>query len=619
MNFFRTIYRRSGSCACIRRALLAWLIAATGRYLLLPQQLRTLDALSSLQGANFGGFLISCGAVFLALTLLSGAFETARFERFALAGVFAFYGTLAVCASFSLPLLVVCLVILCLLAVYAHRGAESARETAVENHEKARSAKGTVAFAALLFSLFVGAWTVARVKSYGTPSYDFGLFAQMFHSMKTTLSPLTTLERDGLLSHFAVHFSPIYYLLLPFYALVPKPETLQVLQALLLASSVIPLWLIARRRGLPPMLCAMLCVLLLAYPALSGGTSYDLHENAFLTPLLLWLFYAIDAKKHVLLALFALLVLLVKEDAAVYVAVIGLYLLLRGLVQGRNRCDLLRGAALFAGALAYFGFVTALLNAEGEGVMNWRYNNMIYDGSGSLIAVVKAVLLNPMKALFECFEAEKLTYVAQTLLPLVGLPFFTRRYERFVLLIPYLLVNLLADYTYQHSVMFQYNFGSLACLFYLTVVNLSELSPRVPRLRTAVCAVALVASFAVLFAQVVPSARYYLNRYTADKTRYAQMDALLERIPDDASVTATTFLTTRLSDREILYDYQYCSREHLLSSEYVVLGYAKEYTVYSGDRKNLSYEDAVSELEAQGYTLWEELENCIAVYRKTPA
>lgn len=47
---------------------------------------------------------------------------------------------------------------------------------------------------------------------------------------------MTTCERDRVLSHFAVHVSPIYYLFLPFYALFPLPVTLEVLQALLLAS-----------------------------------------------------------------------------------------------------------------------------------------------------------------------------------------------------------------------------------------------------------------------------------------------------------------------------------------------------------------------------------------------
>nr|WP_289707141.1 DUF2079 domain-containing protein [Enterocloster clostridioformis] len=62
--------------------------------------------------------------------------------------------------------------------------------------------------------------------------------------MDKCLSPLTTCERDGLLSHFAVHLSPVFYVLLPFYKLVPRPETLLVLQSLVVISGMVPLCLL---------------------------------------------------------------------------------------------------------------------------------------------------------------------------------------------------------------------------------------------------------------------------------------------------------------------------------------------------------------------------------------
>ena len=93
-----------------------------------------------------------------------------------------------------------------------------------------------------LSSRFLRAPLSACVPDGFGPTFDFGIFSQMFHQMRTTGLPVTTVERDGPLSHFAVHVSPIYYLLLPFYCIYPKPVTLQVLQAAVLASAVIPLW-----------------------------------------------------------------------------------------------------------------------------------------------------------------------------------------------------------------------------------------------------------------------------------------------------------------------------------------------------------------------------------------
>ena len=82
--------------------------------------------------------------------------------------------------------------------------------------------------AAVWFS-FTAVMTVLRYRLNYASAYDFGIFSQMYYYMDKGLSPLTTCERDGLLSHFAVHLSPVFYVLLPFYKLVPRPETLLVL------------------------------------------------------------------------------------------------------------------------------------------------------------------------------------------------------------------------------------------------------------------------------------------------------------------------------------------------------------------------------------------------------
>ena len=167
-------------------------------------------------------------------------------------------------------------------------------------------------------------------------------------------------------------------------------------------------------------------------------------------------------------ALFSVLTCMVKEDAPVYVAVVrcggpaG-----SDLAPGRSGAGACLRAVMPVGAVGYFLGVTAWLAADGDGVMSYRYSNFLYDGSDSLFTVIKAVLLSPVRTLWECFEGEKIAFFFLTMGPLLFLPLCTRRYERLVLLIPFLLVNLMSDYTYQHSIFFQYTYGSAACLFYL--------------------------------------------------------------------------------------------------------------------------------------------------------
>ena len=72
--------------------------------------------------------------------------------------------------------------------------------------------------------------------------------------------------------------------------------------------------------------------------------------------------------------------------------------------------------------------------------MTYRYKNFYFNDSSSLLTLVQAVVMCPMKAVYECMEPEKLGMLALTMGPLLGLPLLTRRYERYILLIPYLLM-----------------------------------------------------------------------------------------------------------------------------------------------------------------------------------
>ena len=517
--------------------------------------------------------------------------------------------------SFTWPFFIACSLVAGAIVLYAVRGWREAPPVMVAIQKSRKACYWITALITLLFFLFVSLWGVCRVYSFSTPSFDFGIFAQMFHSMKTTGLPMTTLERDGLLSHFAVHVSPIYYLMLPLYCLVPIPATLQVLQAAVLACAVIPLWKLAKHHGFNGWGRLLCCLLLLLYPAYAGGTSYDLHENCFLTPLILWLLYGLDKKNTPITAVAAVLTLMVKEDAAVYVAVAALWLIVKSLLH-RDRWDLFMGIALLLTSLGWFFAVTGYLASSGDGVMTYRYDNFMYDGSDSLLSVVKAVVLNPMKALYECVDPEKLEFIALTLLPLLGLPLLTRRYERYILLIPYILVNLMSDYAYQHDIFFQYTYGSTGFLLYLTVVNLAEWK-RDSR-RTLALVLALVIGAVCFGREVVVKAKWYPEKLANHRQEYAAIREELANVPQDAAVTSATFYTTHLSAREVLYDIKYCSREHLLASEYVVLdpGVTGDFKKYADEDGEKGYENLCVILEENGYELQTAVDTKLEIYHK---
>jgi len=605
--------RRWNTADFIRQLLLGWLIAVTMEYLRLEKPLRDLSGLEGLRQMSFVRVLALTFVIAALLWLLSRFVKSKMGERMAVPVVFAVLMAAALTVSYTSAFFILCMLLFVITAVYAIWGWVGTEEMTAKPSEAHPVYIGITVGFSFLFFLFVSAWTVCRVESFCAPTFDFGIFAQMFYNMKETGLPMTTVERDGLLSHFAVHMSPIYYLMLPFYCLMPTPATLQVLQAAVMTSAVIPLWKICKLHGLSGLERTAVCTLLLLYPAFSGGVGYDIHENCFLTPLVLWLLYGIDKKSVPITAISAVLTLLVKEDAAVYVGIIAVWLLLRGVLRREKgeRWNLVTGGTLLISALCYFFAVTGYLAESGDGVMTYRYNNFIYDKSASLVTVIKAVVMNPMKALFECVDPEKLKYIGQTMLPLLGLPLLTRRFERYVLLIPYILINLMSDYQYQHDIFFQYNFGSTACLVYLVAVNLADL--RVCWQRLGALAAALIVSYGFFTTLNLPKGMQFVEYSATYQAYYDEVRAQLDKIPDGASVAATTFYTTHLSQREVLYDVQYCSREHLLSAEYVALsiGSTSNFKKYGG------YEALVALLEQSGYTLYAERPGTLTIWNKS--
>ena len=421
----------------------------------------------------------------------------------------------------------------------------------------------------IIFGYFVAGISVLRQITYSTPNFDFGIFCNMFYNMTESGLPISTCERDQFLSHFAVHFSPIYYIYLPIYAIFPSATTLQVLQTLTIYSGIIPLALISKNKGLSNKTTLVLSAIYSAYPALGAGTFYDLHENCFLVPLLLWMFFFYEKKKYIPMAVFGALTLCVKEDAFIYLCIFALYIL----ISDKNWKISL---PMFAVSIFYFLIVSSVMKSYGLGIMSNRYQNLIFDSKDGLLGVIKTVIVNPGYVISQMLSTsgnthEKIWYAFQLLLPLGFLPFVTKKISRYILIVP-ILMNLLTMYPYQPDITFQYSYGIIAFLFYATVLNLSELEGFSKRY---LLTFAVVASLLLFIVICIPKYNTYTERYEKNKETYEKFDyALTEVLPKDASVAASSFFVTHIYDRDEIYEVKYHITEngkYKTDIEYVVL------------------------------------------------
>lgn len=444
----------------------------------------------------------------------------------------------------------------------------------------------TYAICFLLLSGWIGLVTVCRYLVFRAPCFDMGIFSQMFESMRRTGAPVTTCERNLALSHFQVHTSPIFYVLLPLYAIWPSPVTLQIGQALVTASGLIPLYFLCRRHRLDATATLFLAVAYLLFPALSGSCFYDLHENCFLAPCLLWVVYGMTAKKTWVLALSVVATLAIKEDAGIYLAFLGLYFWMG---EKRRKTGLL----LFFVSVVAFGAATWYLSRYGDGILSSRFDNLLYEPGGSMIQIIKTVLIHPAYALRECFTIEKLQYLLLMLLPFGGLLVCKTPPARYLLLGPMLLLNVMPDYEYLHTINYQYNFGTTVLLFYFVILQLSGLDQRRQRAQ----ALGAVLLSGLLFAGTKAESGWYMEDYLQNRNTYQQMEEDLDRIPADASVTASTYLVAHLYEHEELYQ-----TDSGIRSQYLAI--------------DLRWEDSSAEkLKETGYELIYQ-SDALAIYRR---
>ncbi len=432
----------------------------------------------------------------------------------------------------------------------------------------------------------IGGITCYRYLTFSSPNFDFGIFVNMFHHMKETGLPFVTSERDVLLSHFVVHISPIFYLILPIYYIFPSPLTLQVAQAVVLASGIVPVVLLCRHFKLSGKATVLLSLIYALYPAITAGTFYDMHENCFLTPLLLWLFFFFEKEKYIPMYVFALLTLAVKEDAAIYIVLFALFVIF-------SKKKYVHGAALALGAIAYFAIALGILESSADkfaefyansspnpaisGPMVNRFNNLMINKEDGLMGVLKTALTNPGYLLTQLFTTnsngwEKIRYFLEMMLPLGFIPFCTKKPSRWLLIAP-LLMNLLTRYQYQYDIGYQYNFAISAFLIYATIMNIPDLkSPT----RKTLITIATVACCCIYITTAIANFDKYQKRWSENKDYYKEIDEVLDTIPEDASVTASAFLVPHLADRDVIYQTTY----HLYDSDvdYVVIDmrYEKE-------------------------------------------
>ena len=410
-----------------------------------------------------------------------------------------------------------------------------------------------VAGLAIAYFVVYSVLSVLRHETYHSYGPDLGLFDQIFWNTTQGRFFESTMSLGQPLPHsyLSDHFSPIYLLLMPFYALVPRPETLLILQTLFLALGVWPLYLLARLKldpGFPRLAFVFAYFLFLPVAFIN---LFDFHELALSVLPLGFAIYFLERGRPGLFLVSLFSTFLIKEELPLIGLGFGAYVLLE------KRNWKLGLAVLAASAAAFFAVIRLIIPAFGGG--SYAYFTSRYGQLGtSPQQIIGTILSNPRLLASTVLQSQKLKFLAGIFGPMLGLTALAG--WGVVLVLPTLGYLLLSNYRPQFAFSSHYSAPLVALVIGTSILGLARMTPSWQRpAAAAVLASSLI--FAYLFGDL-PFSRHFDPRMFEPEARYAAFVANLDRIPATASVGAENNLTPHLSHRRLIYDMEFEGAQH---------------------------------------------------------
>ena len=346
------------------------------------------------------------------------------------------------------------------------------------------------AVAALCYALY----SYLRFRQGSYFGWDLGIFDQTvrayahFHLPYVTSMQHNSATDPGKLE-WTDHFSPILMLLAPLYWLHDSAYNLLFAQAVLFAAAALPIWVFTRRRlGLTP--AYLVAAVYLLYWPLQSALAFDFHEAAFAPLLTALLIERADARRWRQAAIAAGLLLLVKEDMGLVVAMTGVWIIIRG--GRRDRRDRRVGAYFTAVGLAAMALIIEVVMPleGGSSMRNWQYGQIGATPGKAAIHLIE----HPTLFVTELIDPHvKVTTVLWLLLPVL---FLCLRSWITLLAAPLILERYFANVPFYWLRDYHYNSFLTAILVLAAVDGISKFHR--PKLSRAWAAGALIVSVALL-------------------------------------------------------------------------------------------------------------------------
>jgi uncharacterized membrane protein len=371
----------------------------------------------------------------------------------------------------------------------------------------------------------------------GTSSYDSALYDQGVWLMSRFDAPFVTLMGRNLMGD---HTSFILGLLVPFYWLFPAAGTLFFAQALVIGLGAVPVFLYARRRLGSEAMALVLAAAYLLHPAVGWTNLENFHPDAFLGLLVGVAIWAALERHWRTYAVFVVLALLVKEDVALVVVPMGIWVALK-----RDRRI---GLITIIGSVGVMllAMLVVMRSLTGVAARNaWR---IPFGGAGGFI---ETTFRRPGDVIEHFRSDGRPWYVWQMLTPFAYV--FLRRPSVALIGSLVLAANVVSTFWYQYHIQYHYSLVVVPPLAIGTAYAVAAFGRQVRMV-----AVGAVGVFALTTAYLwgpMPFSRHELAYWAPDHPVAGQMREIIEDIPADAAVSAYHRVTPHLAHRKQIYQF----------------------------------------------------------------
>ena len=253
--------------------------------------------------------------------------------------------------------------------------------------------------------------TVSRHYAFGTHALDLGYYVQVLSNIAHGQGAYVSLPE---MHAWGDHFSPILYLFVPLLVIFPGAVSLLVAQSVIFAWGAVAVFAIATRRLANGTLAAAFAGLYLLNPSLHGVNLRDFHPAALSIPLLLWAMASFEANRPFWLLTAVLLTLGTREDAALAVIGLGLWIAL-----GRRRWSW--GIGLTVLGFGWLFLTTGWVMPHFRGVPYPHLQRFAHLG-GSMSEILLTLAIHPFQALSFLVSGDRLKYLVALVAPLGFLP-----------------------------------------------------------------------------------------------------------------------------------------------------------------------------------------------------